>query len=203
MRFPVPVARTQLFRRLPTVLIVIGLICCSYVAANYLWMLHYQHRMASEWQAHTAIPKVGHGGVFAKLLIPKIGLDAVVVEGTSEHDLLLGPGHLEDSAVPGATGNAVIAAHRDTFFRRLDQLVRGDSIYVDGGDHQYHYAVTQTKVVNPSDTAVLTASSDARLTLITCFPMHYIGPAPKRLVVIAQLQDESPNLAGAAIVGRN
>lgn len=204
MRFRPPITRAQFSQWLPIVLIVIGLLCCSYVAANYLWIIGKQHQLAREWQAHPQTPKVSPGGVFARLLIPRIGLDAMVVEGATRRDLLLGPAHLDNTALPGSPGNAVIAAHRDTFFRGLDQLTRGDSIYVQGGDRKYHYAVTQTKVVDPSDTAVLSASHHARLTLITCYPMHYIGPAPKRLVVIADLQRESPRpVTSALVAGQN
>jgi sortase (surface protein transpeptidase) len=63
-----------------------------------------------------------------QLTVAKINLDAVVVEGTSRKSLKLGPGHLENSAIPGSSGNSVIVAHRDTSFRHLDELREGDEI---------------------------------------------------------------------------
>jgi len=86
-------------------------------------------------------------------------------------------------------GNSVLAAHRDTFFRRLGELAPGDLITVDRGGRQYHYQVTSIEVVEPSATEVLQNSPGYRLTLITCYPFHYIGPAPKRFIVFAQMAD--------------
>jgi LPXTG-site transpeptidase (sortase) family protein len=181
--------RTEASRLAPFVLTMVGLLICCYVAGNYAWMITRQHRLAREWQTGNTPAGTTLSGnrALAKLMIPKIGLDAVVVEGTTREALLLGPGHLKNSSFPGGAGNLVIAAHRDTFFRRLNQLVRGDSIYVDGGDGLYPYTVTETKIVEPLDTSAVSPSNDVRLTLITCYPIHYLGPAPKRLVVIALL----------------
>jgi sortase A len=147
--------------------------------------------LAAEWHREGASPassKPGSpGNAFAKLLIPKLGLDTIVVEGTTAKALQSGPGHLVHSARFGSAGNTVIAGHRDTFFRNLNLLAPGDSIIADDGSQRYRYTVTSAKVVSPEDTSVLAASEEARLTLITCYPMHYIGPAPKRLVVVAAL----------------
>src|SRR2546430_13320674 len=121
------------------------------------------------------------------IFIPKIKLDAVITEGTSHTALTLGPGHLQESAVPGDIGNSVIAAHRDTFFRHIYELNAGDDIYVERHGKQFHYVVTEKRVVQPTDVSVLDNSSEARLTLITCYPVYFIGPAPERLVIFAKL----------------
>jgi len=134
----------------------------------------------------------GRSGV-ARLLVPKIGLDTVVVEGTTAQALLMGPGHMENTAFPGTEGNSVIAAHRDTFFRRLGELRRGDSIYLESSDDLYHYTVTGTRVVEPGDLSVVKPTADALVTLITCYPIRYVGPAPRRLVVVAQLKPTRTN----------
>ena len=122
-----------------------------------------------------------------RLTIAKINLDAVIVEGTSRESLRLGPGHMEDSALPGYSGNSVIVAHRDTFFRHLDELHEGDRIYLRRQGEVYRFEVTGRRVVEPTDLSVLRQASSAQLTLITCYPTHYVGPAPKRLVVVARL----------------
>src|SRR5712692_6444401 len=187
---------TSLYVRfLPALLTLVGLLLCCYVAADYAWMLVEQNRLAHEWQSQsTSSPtNVSSGSPsLARLVIPKINLSAVVVEGTSRKALLVGPGHLAHTAAPGDTGNAVLAGHRDTFFRHLGELLRGDSIYVERGGKTYEYQVTDTKVVEPSEISVLKPFPGNQLTLITCYPIHYIGPAPKRLIVFAQ----SSNSAG-------
>jgi sortase A len=125
-----------------------------------------------------------------RLSIPKIDLAAVVVEGTNRHSLLLGPGHMKDTPAPGELGNSVITAHRDTFFRHIYELQKGDEILVQRNGKTFHYAVTSKHVVKPTDMSVVKTSSDARLTLITCYPTYFIGPAPERLVVTSQLVDD-------------
>jgi sortase A len=121
-----------------------------------------------------------------RLTIAKINLDAVIVEGTSRESLRLGPGHMEDSALPGYSGNSVIVAHRDTFFRHLDELQGGWDLPPATG-RVYRFEVAGRRVVEPADLSALRQSPSAQLTLITCYPTHYVGPAPKRLVVVARL----------------
>ena len=122
-----------------------------------------------------------------RLLIPKINLDVVIVEGTSNRALTLGPGHLKNTAMPGDPGNSVIAAHRDTYFRHVYELKPGDDIFVERDGRKFHYIVTSKRVVQPNDLSVLDASSESRLTLITCYPIYFVGPAPERLIVFAKL----------------
>ena len=188
------------FRVLPGLLIIAGLLLISYVAAQYAWMYMEQQRFSRELQTQTPANQPGVatqpaevGAALARLLIPKIHLDAAVVEGTSRKALLAGPGHLVNTALPGDKGNVVLAGHRDTFFRHLGELARGDSIVLDRGGKKYEYEVTGTEIVEPSDTEVLSSSSPYQLTLITCYPFHYLGPAPKRYIVFAQLASRPPD----------
>ena len=97
-----------------TVLLAIGGVLCTSVATSYAWMYIEQKKLLHEFETHQAA-----GEVLTKLSIPRIGLRAVVIEGTSSRSLLLGPGHMTGSAIPGTNGNSVIAGHRDTFFRHL------------------------------------------------------------------------------------
>ena len=182
------------FRVLPALLTLAGLLLILYVATQYAWMFIEQQRFSHELQAQgpanqssDVAPSKSRSGALARLLIPKIHLDVAVVEGTSRKALLLGPGHLINTAMPGDKGNVVLAGHRDTFFRHLGDLVRGDSITIDREGKQYRYEVTGTEIVEPSATEILSTSSGYRLTLVTCYPFHYLGPAPKRFIVFAQL----------------
>ena len=172
-------------------LIVIGVALLAFVGAQYGKMFTEQHRLAHEWQRQNqpgATRKVVDDGLI-KLLIPKISLDAMVVEGTTRRKLLLGPGHMQHTPLPGEEGNSVITAHRDTFFRHIYELNKGDVVEVRRGGRTYSYEVTGKKIVDPEDLSVLQQSKDKRLTLITCYPTYYIGPAPDRLVVFAKLSD--------------
>jgi sortase A len=168
----------------------VGLLLLFNVSFQYWQMYTAQRNLALEWQQQDARPAsimVSDGNALSRLTIAKINLDAVIVEGTSRKSLKLGPGHMEDSAVPGSSGNSVIVAHRDTFFRHLDELQEGDGIYLHRQGEVYRFEVTGRRVVEPTDLSALRQSPSAQLTLITCYPTHYIGPAPKRLVVVARL----------------
>jgi sortase A len=91
--------------------------------------------------------------------------------------------------MPGESGNAAIAGHRTTYgapFYRLNELGAGDDIYVTTRQGQFHYTVFQTKVVPPSEVAVLDPTADSRLTLTTCNPRF---SAATRLIVISRLVD--------------
>jgi sortase A len=141
-----------------------------------------QKKLLHEFKTHQPA-----GEVLTKLSIPRLGLRAVVIEGTSSRSLLLGPGHMTGSAVPGTPGNSIIAGHRDTFFRHLQNLKTGDAIYVLRSGRRFRYAVIEKKIVQSNDISVLRATRVTELTLITCYPTHFIGPAPQRLVIIAKL----------------
>ena len=171
-------------------LISLGILLSAYVGGTYAWMYHEQRSLLHQWQVSNAsggdrVP--AEANALTRILIPKIKLDAIITEGTSHTALTLGPGHLQESAVPGDIGNSVIAAHRDTFFRHIYELNAGDDIYVERHGKQFHYVVTEKRVVQPTDVSVLDNSSEARLTLITCYPVYFVGPAPERLVIFAKL----------------
>jgi|SRR5579863_10409997 len=168
----------------------VGLLLLLYVSSQYWQIYSAQRELALDWQQQNAEPAniVGSDGdPLVRLTIAKIKLDAVIVEGTSRRSLKLGPGHMEASAFPGYSGNSVIVAHRDTFFRHLDELQKGDEIYLRRQGRVYRFEVTGRRVVEPADLSPLRQSASAQLTLITCYPTHYVGPAPKRLVVVARL----------------
>lgn len=126
------------------------------------------------------------GQAIGMLEIPRLGLSSVVLEGDDTAALLLGVGHLSDTPLPWRGGNSVFAAHRDTFFRPLAGIRRDDIIRFSTADTEIEYVVKELKVVAPTDVEVLNPTSDATLTLITCFPFNYIGPAPNRFIVRAE-----------------
>jgi sortase A len=119
--------------------------------------------------------------------IPRLNLSTVVFEGADEDVLQRGAGHLAGSALPGDRGNTVLAAHRDTFFRPLRGIRVGDVIHIHAPSKDSVYVVESARVVKPDSVDVLKPTPDAALTLITCYPFRYIGPAPERFVVRAVL----------------
>ena len=127
------------------------------------------------------------GTPLAELSIPRIGLSAVVLEGSDDHTLRAGPGHIETTPRPGESGNVAIAGHRDSFFRPLRDVQVGDDILLDTPTSRVHYRVSSYSVVNSSEVSVLGPTRDNVLTLVTCFPFQFIGSAPDRFIVRANL----------------
>jgi sortase A len=134
-----------------------------------------------------AIAAPNDGQPVGILKIDKIGLDKVIVQGTSTSDLREGPGHYPGTPLPGEQGNAAIAGHRTTYgapFYNLDELEPGNLIQITTVQGLFTYRVTGTTIVSPSDTAVVDDTSTPQLTLTTCNPRF---SASQRLVVHALL----------------
>ena len=126
-------------------------------------------------------------GIVGRLLIPAVNLNVMVLEGTDPWTLNRAVGHIEGTALPGRTGNVGISAHRDGYFRNLGDIARGDEISILTPERTYTYAVESTHIVNPADIEVLAPSARPVLTLVTCFPFYFVGDAPQRFIVKAQL----------------
>jgi sortase A len=174
----------------PSLLIVAGVALLIYVASQYATMYAAQRRLAQQWQQQNPQTQPRPAGLVSnltRLSIPTIKLDAVVVEGVNRRELLMGPGHLPDTPQPGQPGNSVISAHRDTFFRHIHELKDGDYILVQRAGRQFRYQVTGKKILQPTDVWVTKPTADTELTLLTCYPTYYIGPAPERLAVFSRL----------------
>jgi len=124
--------------------------------------------------------------IVARLEIPRLGLKTMILEGVSQRTLALAVGHVPGTAAPGDAGNVGLAGHRDTFFRDLRNIRREDAIILRTLDTAYEYRVRSFEVVNATDTGVLRQSSTPELTLVTCYPFSYVGPAPERFVVYAR-----------------
>jgi LPXTG-site transpeptidase (sortase) family protein len=120
-----------------------------------------------------------------RIEIPTIGLAAMILEGTDARTLRRAVGHISGTPLPGQQGNVAITGHRDTFFRPLLKIRKDDEIRLTTLSGSYRYLVDSIKVVDPEDTEVLDNSDDAILTLVTCYPFYFVGPAPKRFIVRA------------------
>lgn len=133
-----------------------------------------------------AVPPPTDGTSIGEIRIHRLGVSVVVVQGESEAILERAVGHLARTALPGNEGNVVLAGHRDTFFRPLKDIREGDRITLRTAEHDFEYVVESTSIVNPTDVGVIEPSGGHTLTLITCFPFYYVGPAPNRFVVLAR-----------------
>lgn len=123
----------------------------------------------------------------AKLSFPSLHREFIVTEGATERNLLLGPVHVERSVEPGQNGNCIIAAHRDTHFRILREIQKGDEILIESAGKVYRYRTVSLAIVSADDVRFYHNEDRALLTLVTCYPFYYVGPAPKRFIVRARL----------------
>ena len=139
------------------------------------------------------------GAPVARLRIPRLQLDEIVLEGVGDNELNAGPGHLTGSVFPGEPGNSIISAHRDRHFSRLGALQVGDTLTTETGWAETKWVVVSKRVIS-ADTPALYRTSDATLTLTTCWPIRYFGSAPDRLIITAKpvAPDKTPSFAGAS-----
>lgn len=180
-------------------LLVAGTALVAWAGNGYArgWMA--QDRARSEWEQRLARAEVergralatgssrsevAEGAPVAQLVIPKIALDDIVLEGVTSAALNGGPGHLPGSALPGGEGNAVISAHRDRHFRRLGELAIGDTINTRTLTDSVSWRIVSRTVVNREAPAIRREKGEV-LTLTTCWPIGYLGGAPDRLILRA------------------
>ena len=139
------------------------------------------------------MPAFDPGDAIARIEIPSIGVDSVVVAGVDPDDLKTGPGHYEGTPMPGQLGNSAIAGHRTTYgqpFYRLDEVEVGAEIVLTTVQGRFVYRATGSEVVEPGASHVVATTDPtvATLTLTTCTPRY---TANERLVVYADLDVEA------------
>src|SRR6187399_2240272 len=133
---------------------------------------------------------------FQVLRVPSLKLVVPVFEGTSEENLNRGAGRIEGTAPIGDLGNIGIAAHRDGFFRVLKDIRVGDELLLERLDATDTYRIVATRIVDPSDVSVLSATGAPAVTLVTCYPFYYVGSAPQRFIVRAEKTPAGQKPAG-------
>lgn len=148
------------------------------------------------------IPFVSEGDALARLEMPAIGVNDIVVAGVDKTDLKKGPGHFPDTPLPGQLGNAAIAGHRTTFgqpFRDVDQLEVGDEIRVTTPNGVFVYLVTGQQIVSPSDYQVVATSdpTKATITLVSCHPVF---TARERIIIFGELDRNASSAIGAPVI---
>jgi sortase A len=168
------------------VLILAGALALAWSVTEWTTGLRERAERARALPSIPVATTPSRGETLGLIQIPRLSLSVVVVEGDDPDSLKEGAGHLPDTPMPWRGGNSVLAGHRDTDFRPLRGIRVGDRLTFRTADATFDFTVTETRVVEPTDLSVLEASRVSTLTLITCYPFSYVGPAPQRFVVRAE-----------------
>jgi LPXTG-site transpeptidase (sortase) family protein len=139
---------------------------------------------------HTPLASETPVPAFARLYFPRLDQEVFVLEGATSSNLSKGPAWLTATGRPGGAGNCVIAGHRDSHFRFLKDVKNGDEITLQVPPRTYHYRVRTLQVIEPTNVRMLGPERRSVLTLVTCYPFHYVGLAPRRFIVRAELVNE-------------
>ena len=192
------------------VLLALGVAMVAYVGMSLLdakVFQAYENRRLNEMLSNTRMPaaldepelprsssesfevvhrsRTAPGSMLGRLEIKRVGVAVVIMEGVDSKTLQRAVGHVAGTALPGEHGNTVVAGHRDNYFRALRDVQLNDEIKLTTLDGTFLYQVDTVKVVGAEETDVLKASDEPILTLVTCYPFYFVGPAPKRFVVRA------------------
>lgn len=135
-----------------------------------------------------SLDKPKRGTLIGTLAIPRLKKTIPIYEGTETAQLKKGAGHYEKSVLPGIRDNSVIAGHRDSVFSQLGSLKVGDELRVSTYYGKFTYVIKSFRIVKANDRTVIVPTPEAILTLSTCYPFRYIGNAPKRFIVNAELK---------------
>ena len=127
------------------------------------------------------------GEVIGRVEIPALGLNVPITSGVETTSLLRGVGRVNGTAYPGGLGTVGLAGHRDTYLRPLEGAAVGMDIKLIDKQGTFHYHLDSWEIVTPEQVEVLLIRTRPELALITCYPFHYVGAAPKRFVIHAHL----------------
>jgi sortase A len=129
------------------------------------------------------------GDLVGNLTIPKLEANLPIYHGTDEDELEKGVGHFAGSVLPGEKDNSVLSGHRDTVFRKLGEVGKGDLLVVSTSAGKFTYKVRKVRIVDADDRTVIVPKPRATLTVTTCYPFDFIGDAPERYILVADLID--------------
>lgn len=127
------------------------------------------------------------GEEIGNLHIPKLEANLPIYHGTDEDELEKGVGHFAGSVLPGEKDNSVLSGHRDTVFRKLGEVGKGDLLVVSTSAGEFTYKVRKVRIVDADDRTVIVPKPRATLTVTTCYPFDFIGDAPDRYILVADL----------------
>jgi len=127
------------------------------------------------------------GDTVGSLSIPVLKQELPIIQGTGDAELKKGVGHFIQSVLPGEVDNCVLSGHRDSVFSKLGTLKIGDVVITKTSAGTFTYKVKHIRIVGKDDRTVIVPTENAVLTLSTCYPFHYVGNAPKRYIVVADM----------------
>ncbi|MCA1032680.1 class D sortase [Bacillus timonensis] len=133
------------------------------------------------------VHRIEHGDKLGTLFIPKLDRTYPIYEGTTDDVLKKGIGHYTRSAFPGEDNNTIFSGHRDTVLRDLKYVGVNDTLFVTTLEGHYLYKVKKVRIVHEDDPSIIVPKPKATLTITTCYPFYYVGDAPERYVVVADL----------------
>jgi sortase A len=199
-------------------LVAIGLVCLVFYSVVTVQTWRYQRNAKSrvEQMISTERPSIERppaipqyvpdvtkplaiGEIIGRVDIPRLKLAAAVAEGDDDKTLGNAVGHLPDTPLPWhRRGNVALAAHRDGLFRSLEGIRLNDDIRVVTSRGEFNYRVTKTHIVDPDAVWVIAPTDTPTITLITCYPFSFVGNAPRRFIVKAELVED---LGGSPLAG--
>jgi sortase A len=126
----------------------------------------------------------------ARLKVPELGIEEIVLAGANGRNLAFGPTHLAGTAAPGEAGHSILTGHRDTHFTFLRELAPGQEIQVQRPDGGWQgYRVVETAVIDARHARLSAGDGRPSLTLVTCYPFEAVEPGgPLRYLVYAEAE---------------
>lgn len=206
-------AELSLRKWLSRALVALGLVCLIVYSVATVHTWRYQRAAKSQVDTMISIERpaavraempavskpLAAGDVIGRVDIPRLKLSAAVAEGDDERTLGKAVGHLPDTPLPWQRrGNVALAAHRDGLFRKLEKIRLDDDVRIVTPRGEYHYRVKKTHIVDPDDVWVIAPTATPTITLITCYPFSFVGNAPRRFIVQAELVG---HVAGSVLTG--
>jgi sortase A len=201
-------ARLSVLQWVERVLLVSGVALGAWYAAVLIEAHYFKSLPAPPVTVTMEVPgeprthRFAAGEWIAQMNAPSVHLTATVLEGSDDRTLERAAGHIEDTPFPGDPGNVGIAGHRDTTFRAVRNLKIGDPLTLTTADRVFSYKISSLKIVNPEDVYVLDPTDHPVITLVTCYPFSFIGHAPKRYVIRADLLKEEDRTAESGGTGK-
>ena len=130
---------------------------------------------------------IAEGDIIGSLTIPVLEQKFPIIQGTGTEDLKKGVGHFIQSVFPGEDDNCVLSGHRDTVFTKLGKLKIGDQLITQTSAGTFTYEIKNIRIVQKDDKTVIVPTGHAVLTITTCYPFRFVGSAPDRYILTADL----------------
>jgi sortase A len=190
----------KFLRSYSAIILFVGILLISYSLYEIVMQNHEQTKALNEAQAEISSKKKENGAssptsysfqkgeVVGILNIPSLDKKLPIIEGTDEKELEKGVGHYTSTKLPGQKDRIFLAGHRDTVFKRMGELQKGDLLSINMKDASYTYEISEMFIVDETDLSVLEPTApDEILTLSTCYPFEYLSSTDERYIINARM----------------